>query len=36
MAGIENIVFGDELNLGNSDKKINLLKDKLLARLLAN
>ena len=36
MAGIENMVFGGELNSGNLDKKIDLIKDKLFIYLLAN
>ena len=30
------MVFGAELNLGNLDKKVDLIKDKLFARLLVN
>ena len=36
MAGIENIAFKGKLNSGDSDKKVDLIKNKLFAYLLAN
>ena len=36
MAGMENIAFRGELNSDNLDKKINLIKDKLLIYSLTN
>ena len=36
MAGIKNMAFKGELDSGNLDKKINLIKDKLFAYSLVN
>ena len=36
MAGIENMIFKSEFNLGDSDEKLDLIKDKLFAHSLAN
>ena len=36
MAGMENMAPKNEFNSGNSDKKINLAKNKLFIYLLAN